>query len=50
MPDFDYGREPLEVIEQKTYIVYDPWLGEDIGTFTSLAAAEMFAKLWEEQG
>lgn len=45
----DYDKEPLEVIEEKVYIVYDPWLAEEVGVFPSLAAAEMFAKIWKER-
>lgn len=47
---FDYSTEQVEIIEQKTYVVFDPWLAEDVGVFTSLAAAEMFARLWMERG
>lgn len=44
----DYEKEPLEVIEERTWVVYDPWLAQDVGVFSSLAAAEMFAKMWME--
>lgn len=47
---FDYEKEPVEVIKQETYAVYDPWLAEDVGVFTSKEAAQMFADLWVERG
>ena len=46
----DYAKEPVEVIKVKTWVVYDPWLAQDIGVFTSREAAEMFAQVWMERG
>lgn len=46
----DYAKEPVEVIKVKTWAVYDPWLAQDIGVFTSREAAEMFAQVWMERG
>lgn len=50
MSDYNYEAEPVEIFEETMWIVNDPWLGQDIGVFTSEEAAKMFAKTWMEKG
>lgn len=47
---YDYDKEPVEVIEETVWVVHDPWLAQDVATFTSKQAAEMFAATWRERG
>lgn len=46
----DYSNEPVEIFEEVAWVVHDPWIAQDVGVFSSKDAAEMFAKLWMEQG
>lgn len=44
----DYDREPLEIFKETVWIVNDPWTAQDLGSFVSKEAAELFAKTWME--
>ena len=44
----DYNKEPVEIFEETVWSVHDPWVAQDLASFTSKEAAEMFAKLWME--
>lgn len=45
----DYKREPLEVHEETMWIVYDPWVAQDVAMFTSLEDADAFKEFWESR-
>ena len=42
----NYDDSPLEIFEETTWVVYDPWIAQDVGSFASKEAAELFAKEW----
>lgn len=46
MPDYD--EHPLEIYEEKTWVVHDPWTAQDIAIFSSEDDAEKFKKYWED--
>ena len=46
---YDYDKEPAKIYEETTYVVHDPWVAQDVGTFSTLAAAELFLKEWMER-
>lgn len=41
-----YEKEPVEIIEETLWVVYDPWEGQDIASFSNKNAAELFAQEW----
>lgn len=45
----DYKKEPLEIYEETTWVVYDPWAAQEIGIFLTEEAAKLFAKAWEKK-
>lgn len=43
---YDYELEPVEIYEETTWVVHDPWTAQDVGVFPSKKAADLFAKQW----
>jgi hypothetical protein len=43
-PYINYDKEPLEIWEDPSYSVYDPWQAQVLGTFPSREEAELFMK------
>jgi hypothetical protein len=40
----NYDKEPLEIWEDPSFSVYDPWTAQVLGTFSSRESAETFMK------
>lgn len=45
----NYESHPVEIIEETVWVVHDPWEAQDVGTFPTKEAAELFAVEWMEQ-
>lgn len=43
-PYIDYDKEPLEIWEDPSFSVYDPWQAQVLGVFPNRADAETFMK------
>jgi hypothetical protein len=43
-PYRDYDKEPLEIFEDPSFTVYDPWAAQELAVFKSRQDAELFAK------
>jgi hypothetical protein len=41
-PYINYDKEPLEIWEDPSFCVYDPWQAQVLGTFGTREAAETF--------
>ena len=42
----NYTQEPVEIIEETVWIVHAPWEAQDVGSFSTKEAAELFAAEW----
>lgn len=41
----NYDKEPLEIWEEPSFVVYDPWVAQELGTFRDRKNAEKFRRL-----